>query len=174
GQERTVTLAGLVIALRVRNTRRGRMAFATLDDRSARIEVRVFSDTFEAHRNLLAKDRVLVIKGSLALDDYSGGYQLTADEIYDISQARAAFARRLVIDIDAARAGNGFMQHLAETLQPYREGRCPVWLNYHNDRARAQIMLGNEWRVQPADELLHRLDELAGGEGRVQVEYNTH
>ncbi|BCO30490.1 DNA-directed DNA polymerase [Thiohalobacter sp. COW1] len=174
GQERTVTLAGLVIALRVRNTRRGRMAFATLDDRSARIEVRVFSDTFEAHRNLLARDRVLVIKGSLALDDYSGGYQLTADEIYDISQARAAFARRLVIEVDAARAGNGFMQHLAETLQPYREGRCPVWLNYHNDRARAHIMLGNEWRVQPADELLHRLDELAGGEGRVQVEYNTH
>ena len=174
GQERSVTLAGLVIALRVRNTRRGRMAFATLDDRSARIEVRVFSETFEAHRNLLARDRVLVIKGSLALDDYSGGFQLTADEIYDISQARAAFARRLVIEVDAARAGNGFMQHLAETLQPYREGRCPVWLNYHNDSARAQIMLGNEWRVQPADELLHRLDELAGGEGRVQVEYNTH
>ncbi|RRQ20042.1 DNA polymerase III subunit alpha [Thiohalobacter thiocyanaticus] len=174
GQERTVTLAGLVIALRVRNTRRGRMAFATLDDRSARIEMRVFSETFEAHRNLLARDRVLVIRGSLALDDYSGGYQLTADEIYDISQARAAFARRLVIDVDAARAGNGFMQHLAETLQPYREGRCPVWLNYHNDQARAQIMLGNEWRVQPADELLHRLGELAGGEGRVQVEYNTH
>ncbi|WJW76590.1 DNA polymerase III subunit alpha [Thiohalobacter sp. IOR34] len=170
GGERSVVVAGLVIGLRVRNTRRGRMAFVTLDDRSARLEMRVFSETFERYRQLLSRDRVLVVRGTLGLDDYSGGFQLTADEIYDITQAREVFARGLLIRVDAAQAGNGFMQHLAETLQPYREGGCPVWLDYRNEVARARLALGDEWRVRPEDELLHRLHELAGPE-RVQLQY---
>ncbi|WP_297528988.1 DNA polymerase III subunit alpha [Thiohalobacter sp.] len=168
--ERQVTAAGLVVALRVRNTRRGRMAFLTLDDRSARLEVRVFSDVFEHCRNLLAKDRVLVVRGGLGLDDYSGGYQLTAEEILDITHAREAFARRLVISVDSGRAGNGFVRHLEETLKPFREGRCPVWVDYRNGSARAELALGEEWRVHPADELLSRLGELAGPEA-VRLEY---
>ncbi|MDV3238617.1 MAG: DNA polymerase III subunit alpha [Gammaproteobacteria bacterium] len=168
--DRQVVVAGLVIALRVRQTRRGSMAFVTLDDRSARVEMRVFSDVFEHHRNLIAKDRVLVVEGVLGYDDYSGGQQLTADRLYDIGQAREIFARRVVIEVDDAKAGNGFLQSLAETLRPFREGKCPVWIDYRNRAARAQVALGREWNVRPADELLHRLHELAG-EGHVQVEY---
>jgi DNA polymerase-3 subunit alpha len=170
GVDRQVVAAGLVIALRVRQTRRGSMAFVTLDDRSARVEMRVFSDVFEHHRNLIAKDRVLVVEGVLGYDDYTGGQQLTADKLYDIGQAREIFARRVVIDVDAVKAGNGFMQSLADTLRPFREGKCPVWISYRNQTASAQVALGREWSVRPADELIHRLHELAG-EGHVQVEY---
>ncbi|UCE77950.1 MAG: DNA polymerase III subunit alpha, partial [Gammaproteobacteria bacterium] len=54
GQEKTVVLAGLVVELRTRNTQSGaRMAFVTLDDRSARMEIRVFSRVFEQYRALL-------------------------------------------------------------------------------------------------------------------------
>jgi DNA polymerase-3 subunit alpha len=168
--DRQVVVAGLVIALRVRQTRRGSMAFVTLDDRSARVEMRVFSDVFDHHRNLIAKDKVLVVEGVLGFDDYSGGQQLTADKIYDISQAREIFARRVVIEIDADRAGNGFVQSLADTLRPFREGKCPVWIRYRNQSARAQLALGTDWNVRPVDELIHRLHELAGA-GRVVVEY---
>jgi len=170
GRERTVVVAGLVMALRVRNTRRGRMAFLTLDDRSGRIEMRVFSDVFQHYQSLLAKDRVLVIDGTLGFDDFSGRNQLTANCIYDISQARAAYARRLVIGIESNRAGQGFLRNLASILEPYREGSCPVWVDYRNDDAEAQVALGEEWRVNPADELLHRLHELAGAD-QVTVEY---
>ncbi|HWS01867.1 MAG TPA: DNA polymerase III subunit alpha [Gammaproteobacteria bacterium] len=168
--DRQVVVAGLVIALRVRQTRRGSMAFVTLDDRSARVEMRVFSDVFDHHRNLIAKDKVLVVEGVLGFDDYSGGQQLTADKIYDISQAREIFARRVVIEVDAERAGNGFVQSLADTLRPFREGKCPVWIRYRNQSARAQLALGKDWNVRPVDELIHRLHELAGA-GRVVVEY---
>ena len=168
--DRQVVVAGLVIGLRVRQTRRGNMAFVTLDDRSARVEMRVFSDVYEHHRTLLAKDKVLVVEGVLGYDDYSGGQQLTADKIYDIGQAREIFARRVVIEVDAERAGNGFVQSLADTLRPFRAGKCPVWIRYRNQAARAQLALGKDWNVRPADELIHRLHELAG-EGRVVVEY---
>ncbi|MBU1192009.1 MAG: DNA polymerase III subunit alpha [Gammaproteobacteria bacterium] len=169
-QDRQVVVAGLVIALRVRQTRRGSMAFVTLDDRSARVEMRVFSDVFDHHRNLIAKDKVLVVEGVLGFDDYSGGQQLTANKVYDINQARETFARRVVINVDAGQAGNGFMQSLADTLRPFRDGKCPVWISYRNQAASAQVALGRDWSVRPADELIHRLHELAGPE-QVLIEY---
>jgi len=169
-QDRQVVVAGLVIALRVRQTRRGSMAFVTLDDRSARVEMRVFSDVFDHHRNLIAKDKVLVVEGVLGFDDYSGGQQLTANKVYDINQARETFARRVVINVDAGQAGNGFMQSLADTLRPFRDGKCPVWISYRNQAASAQVALDRDWSVRPADELIHRLHELAGPE-QVLIEY---
>ncbi|MEJ2646365.1 MAG: DNA polymerase III subunit alpha [Gammaproteobacteria bacterium] len=169
--ERTVVVAGLVVALRVRSNQNGRkMAFVTLDDRTARIDVGVFADTFDRYQTLLARDKVLVVEGGLGIDDYSGGYRLTAEKILDIAQAREVYGKRLVIGVDAGRAGNGFVPSLVRALEPYREGRCPVWIDYRNERAEARLSLGERWHVRPTDELLHRLRELAGPAG-VRVEY---
>ena len=171
GKERSVVMAGLVVDIRTRVTQSGaRMAFLTLDDRSARMEVRVFTRVFEQYRALLAKDQVLVVQGSLGLDDYSGEYRMTVEHVYDINQARETYAKRVVVGVEAAQAGNGFVGHLQGILGPFREGSCPVWIDYRNDDARAQIPLGGEWCVHPTDELLHRLRELTSDE-QVRVDY---
>ena len=169
--ERAVTIAGLVMSMRVIKTQRGgKIAFLTLDDRTARIDVRVFPDVYDKHQAMLAKNKVLVIQGGLGLDDFSGSYQVTAQSIYDIDQARALFARRLVVGVESSQAGNGFVGSLADILQPFREGHCPVCIDYTGGEARARVTLGEEWTVHPSDELLHRLRELAGKD-RVEVEY---
>jgi DNA polymerase-3 subunit alpha len=59
---------------------------------------------------------------------------------------------------------------LARILEPFRAGRCPVWINYEGAGARARMALGREWSVNPTDELLHRLSEVAGPDG-VRVIY---
>jgi DNA polymerase-3 subunit alpha len=169
--ERAVTIAGLVMNMRVRKTQRGgRIAFLTLDDSTARIDVRVFPEVFEKYQALLGKDKVLVIQGGFGLDDYTGGNQVTAQSIYDINQARELFARRVVVGVESARAGNGFVGHLADILQPFRQGHCRVCIDYAGGAAQARLALGEEWAVHPTDELLHRLRELAGRDS-VQVEY---
>ena len=171
GQEKTVVLAGLVVDFRTRNTQSGaRIAFITLDDRTARMEIRVFSKVFEQYRALLANDKVLVVQGTLAFDDFSGSMRLNANKILEIDQAREVYARRLVVDVGARKAGNGFVQSLGEVLSPFCEGSCPVGIQYHGGTAQAHITLGEEWRVHPTDELLHRLRELAG-ESQVRVVY---
>jgi DNA polymerase-3 subunit alpha len=171
GQEKTVVLAGLVVELRTRNTQSGaRMAFVTLDDRSARMEIRVFSKVFEQHRTLLAIDKVLVVQGTLGFDDFSGSMRLNAERIYEIDQAREVYAKRLVVDVAGTRAGNGFVSTLASVLTPFREGQCPVGIRYFGASAQAQMTLGEGWRVHPTDELLHRLRELAG-DAHVRVVY---
>jgi DNA polymerase-3 subunit alpha len=170
-QEQSVVVAGLVTAIRTMNSRRGeRIAFVTLDDRSGRLEVAVFAEAYQRFRDLLVKDRLLVVAGSVSVDDYTGGVRMSADEIHDIDQARGIYARRLEIAVDERQAANGFPGALSEMLLPFREGGCPVWVNYHGEQARAQLALGNEWRVQPTDELLRRLRDTLGQEA-VEVIY---
>jgi DNA polymerase-3 subunit alpha len=171
GGERQVIIAGLVMTMRIRKTARGgRIAFLTLDDHTARIDVRIFSEVFERSQALLGKDKVLVIQGVLGMDDYSGGLQVTAQAIYDINQARENYARRVVVGVESRQARNGFMRSLAEILQPFREGHCRICIDYRGGTASARVALGDDWTVHPTDELLHRLQELAGEE-RVAVEY---
>jgi DNA polymerase-3 subunit alpha len=169
--EKPVTIAGLVMSMRIRKTQRGgKIAFLTLDDRTARLEVRVFPEVYEKHEALVGKNKVLVVQGGLGVDDYSGGFQVTAQSIYDINQAREMYARQLVVGVESQLAGNGFVGTLADILQPFREGHTRVCIDYRGGEAQVRVALGEQWTVHPTDELLHRLRDLAGKDS-VRVEY---
>lgn len=168
----TVIVAGLVIGMRVMTTKRGdKMAFLTLDDRSGRMEMAVFSEEFNANRENLAKDKLIVASVEVSIDDYSGGFKMRAKEIYDIAQARERFAKHLTVAVDQTHAANGFIGNLQRVLTPFKEGTCPVVLDYRKDDACAEIPLGQEWRVHPTDELLNRLRESIG-EKQVSIKYD--
>ncbi|MBI3545459.1 MAG: DNA polymerase III subunit alpha [Gammaproteobacteria bacterium] len=167
----TVIVAGLVVAQRTMQTRRGdRMAFVTLDDRTGRLELAVFSDQYAQSRDLLAKDTLLVVEGQVSVDEYTGGFKMSAEKLYNIDQARAAFSKRLVIEVNAEHAGNGFVDELKEILSPAAQGKCPVFLRYQGPQAEAEIVLGAEWKINPTHILLERLSRLAG-ESKVQLLY---
>ncbi|MEK7304220.1 MAG: DNA polymerase III subunit alpha [Pseudomonadota bacterium] len=170
-EDKNIVVAGLVVGMRAMQTRRGdRMAFVTLDDRTGRLELAVFSELFERHRDLLAKDTLLVVEGQVSMDEYSGGFKMSAERIYNIDQARGTFASRLEIDVDAALATSGFMHELKQVLKPAVLGNCPVCVRYDAGPASAEILLGPEWKVTPGGALLDRLTGLAG-EGRVRLIY---
>ena len=170
-EDKNIVVAGLVVGMRAMQTRRGdRMAFVTLDDRTGRLELAVFSELYERHRDLLAKDTLLVVEGQVSMDEYSGGFKMSAERIYNIDQARGTFASRLEIDVDAALAATGFMQELQQVLKPATPGNCPVCVRYDAGPACAEILLGPEWKVTPGGVLLDRLSGLAG-EGRVRLIY---
>ena len=167
----TVIVAGLVMGMRVMTTKRGdKMAFLTLDDRSGRMEMAVFSEEFNANRENLAKDKLIVASVEVSLDDYSGGFKMRAKEIYDISQAREHFAKNLMVTVDQSHAANGFINELQRVLTPFKEGTCPVVVDYRTEDASAKIPLGEEWRVHPTDELLNRLRE-SMGEKQINIKY---
>ena len=170
-EDKNIVVAGLVVGMRAMQTRRGdRMAFVTLDDRTGRLELAVFSELYERHRDLLAKDTLLVVEGQVSMDEYSGGFKMSAERIYNIDQARGTFASRLEIDVDAALATTGFMQELKQVLRPATPGNCLVCVRYDAGPASAEILLGPEWKVTPGGALLDRLSGLAG-EGRVRLIY---
>ncbi len=160
--DREVVIAGLVLTIRTRAGKRGKMAFVTLDDRSGRIEVSLFGEDFERCASLLVKDSILVVSGHLAFDDFSGQYRLRGSEVYSIEGARARYARYLRLKTNANLLANGNKQRLATVLEPYREGQCPILLEYHNGQAKAEIRLSADWQVTPTDDCLHQLRGLLG------------
>ncbi|QIT55582.1 DNA polymerase III subunit alpha [Aquisalimonas sp. 2447] len=171
-REKSVVTAGLVMSLRVRNTQSGnKMGFLVLDDRTGRIEVNLFTEAYSKYGSMLGKDKLLVVEGGLGYDDFSDAWRINADKVYEIGDIRDVYARRLVLRMDSGQLGNGAVDHLQEALAPFREGQCPVWLEYCRPDARAMLRFGDDWRVRPTDELIKRLDGLAGGNGAVRVEY---
>ncbi|WP_445397413.1 DNA polymerase III subunit alpha [Zobellella sp. An-6] len=163
GRDRSTTVAGLVIAARVMTTKRGnRMGILTLDDKSGRLDVTLFSDALDRYESLLEKDKILVISGQVSFDDFSGGLKMSAREVLDINEARERFARGLQLNIDKSQIDQGFFTQLLDILTPVRAGVCPVRVTYHRPGARAQLQLGTEWRVTPTDQMLEALRQLLG------------
>ena len=157
------TVAGLVVAQRVMKTKRGdTMAFVTLDDRTGRIEVAIFSDTYNQSRDLLMKDGLLVINGQVSYDDYNGLLKMRADTISLLSDVRQEKARELCLELESGNLPANFIRELSSILDPYREGRCPLVIDYQRSNARAQLRLGNTWLVRPEDDLLQRLRDQYG------------
>ena len=164
-------VAGLVVGLRVMKTKRGdNMAFVTLDDRSGRIECAVFSDTFNEYREKLVKDGMLVIEGQVSFDEYSGGLKMRVEKVRSLDDARIDLARGLVISVQSNSLNQSFPQKLQTMLEPYREGRCVVKLDYQRPDARGSVVLGRQWRVRPQDELLEHLRDICGRDN-VSLEY---
>jgi DNA polymerase-3 subunit alpha len=168
-------LAGLLVGMRTRQDRKGRMmGFATLDDKSARVDVAIYSETFETYKELLKGDEVLIVEGSARMDGYSGMLSITADKLLSMEQARESFARCLMLDWDSVHSveqGRDFVHKLQEIMQPFSGGQCMVVANYLASSAKASVQLGDAWRVHPTDELITRLQKLMGRDDAVNIRY---
>ncbi len=167
---RTV-IAGLVIAMRVMRNKRGdRMCFMTLDDKSGRLEVSVFADTYEQYKDLILKDAVLVVEGEVSNDEYSGGLKMVTRKCFSIGQARENYARMLTVSVEQNRAQNGFAQDFEKLVSQYRDGDCRMRIDYQREGAKARFYLNEEWKVRPAPELIEGLETLCG-EKSISVQY---
>jgi len=154
-KQQPVMMAGIVSALRTQMTRRGKMAFVTLDDNTAAVEVAVFNELFDSNRRLLAEDQLLVVEGKVVHDDYSGRLRVTADKVFDLAGARGLFAKAMRLSMN----GEANAARLMDVLEPYRGGGCPVIVYYKSESATCELVLGEGWKVQLHDGLLQSLQE---------------
>ncbi|GGI90362.1 DNA polymerase III subunit alpha [Halopseudomonas pertucinogena] len=156
------TIAGLVFDMRVMKSKRGdKVGFVTLDDRSARVEVSLFAEAFQAAQALLQKDALLVVEGEVAVDDFSGGMRVRAKRVMSLEEARTALLDSVRISLDTRRHEPSCLSQLAGVLQQYK-GECPVTVELQRPDAEALLRLGDGWRVEPADELVQTLRDQLG------------
>lgn len=166
------TVVGLVLASKVITTKRGnRIGVCTLDDRSGRLEIMLFSDALERYQHLLEQDRILIASGQVSFDDFSGGLKMVVRELLDISEAREKYARGLAISLTDGQIDEQLLHRLRGALEPHRSGTIPVHLYYQKDDARARMRFGATWRVTPTDTLLTDLQTLLGNE-QVELEFD--
>lgn len=173
-----INVVGLIVAVRLMKNKRGQtMCFVTLDDRTARIEATLFSETYENNRQFIEKDQVVVISGVLNLDEYSGGLKLRVSDVQAISTARIAFAKNLSVQLTKDQCKQGMLPKLKSMLvdscvKPVSDPAmtsvddekvgCKVLVKYLCPEASALIELGSDWLIEPLDELLQELKYLLG------------
>ncbi len=142
---KAVTVAGLVLEIR----RRPNRVTLILDDRSARLEVSLYEEIFQQHRDIIVKDAILIVDGTLRFDDFIEGWRLQAKSLMDIDRARERFARRLWLrwpeEFDGPQGLNRFEQMLRPYLRGPREGSIWRTLGRCVRRANYSISLPPWW-----------------------------
>lgn len=158
------TVAGMIVSMRVMKNKRGeKMGFVVLDDRSGRIEVSLFADAFNEAHVLLQTDAFVVIEGEVGTDDFSGGMRVRARRVMSLAEARTSLAESLRIKIDYQHIKRDTLEQLAKQLSVHR-GSCLVTCEYSMATAKAVLRFGDEWRIEPTDNLLQVLRDQFGDE----------
>ncbi|HXZ60688.1 MAG TPA: DNA polymerase III subunit alpha [Steroidobacteraceae bacterium] len=165
GAGRAVTVAGLIDEVK----KRGPRVILTLDDRTGRLEVMLFEETWQRHRELIVKDALVLVEGTLRFDEFSDSWRLAARRISELERLREQEARRMVLRCSAAELPR-LSERLAEILGPWRPGPCPITIEYTTARVSGALNLSAEWSVRASRELLEQLEGLVGS-GAIEVLY---
>jgi DNA polymerase-3 subunit alpha len=167
-------VAGLIVGLRTMKSKKGGTGvFVTLDDKSARLEVSVFEELYEAHYGKLQKDTVIFCKGVTSVDDFTGGMRMRAADVYDLIRAREKSVKRLRLRLLDGNLDSDFTSELADVLEPFKApagAGCPVSIAYIRPDAQAEVTLGDAWRVSPDDDLIQNLRDRYGFD-KVALDY---
>jgi DNA polymerase-3 subunit alpha len=158
---KVTTVAGLVLEIR----RRPNRVTLILDDRSARLEVTLFEEIFQQHRDIIVKDAILIVDGTLRFDDFIEAWRLQAKSLMDIDRARERFARRLWLKWPADYEGSQGLDRFEQLLKPYLRGPCGVGIWVNRPDYSGRLNLPDAWSVRPSRELLDKLNDLVGREG---------
>jgi DNA polymerase-3 subunit alpha len=168
-------LAGIVTDPRTVNGQRGRVVIFRLDDGSETVEAVANDEIFEAQRELMAEDQLVIIQGKLQPDRFTGGLRLNVNQVWDLAAARARFGRYLAVDL------NGGTPPVADVLKLWPARRVEdehgtvlqglgVRLRLRRTGATAELELGDDARFWPCDEALSRWRGMAHG-GVAQIVY---
>ena len=168
-QKEPQILAGIINSIRIQVTRRGKMGVIVLDDGSARVELIVYSELFDAHRNWLKEDQLLVVEAKVSSkggnEENGGELRIYTDKLFDLASARSRYAKSMRLHCN----GLSNVVKLRDLLAPYRNTGssntnsgnnccyCPVSIIYRNQNAACEIELGDAWRVILHDNLLQSL-----------------
>lgn len=162
-KERKVTIAGLIVNIRTLLTKKGdKMAFITLEDRTARQEIAIFSDIYAKKRDKIVKDNLVIIEGEISPDEYSGGYKMRCMQLIDIIEARESRMKYLKIAVAEDKISENFTQKLMNTLKEARGGKIPVCLLYQKEESHSLLKLEKQWSITPHPQFIDNLKELCG------------
>src|SRR5580698_5275722 len=155
------TVAGLVLEIR----RRPNRVTLILDDRTARLEVSLYEEVFQQHRDIIVKDAILIIDGTLRFDDFIEAWRLQAKSLMDIDRARERFARRLWLRWPAEFDGPQGMNRFEQMLKPHLRGPCGVGVVVNRPDYTGRLNLPDTWSVHASRALLDKLTAVVGREG---------
>ena len=159
--EKAVLVAGLLDQIRLRNSPKGRIAFLTLDDNTGRMDVAVFAKDYAKFDHLLIKDAILIIKGSLGWDEFTGRVRVRANEVWSFDEYLKQYGTLLNIKIKAEGGSLSWVEDLQQLLLPFKDGKCSILVEYQNNSIATKLKFSEDWNISLDQNLLQRLGKVA-------------
>lgn len=156
-------LAGIISDFRVINGQRGKLGLFKLDDKSAVIDARVDEALMNAHKHLFKDDELIIVMGKVMPDRFSGGLQLTVNQVWDLASARCRFGKYLRVMVngkapDIPRLVADFPPQREMTEQGELLRGLGVRLSLRREgpgiAAAAELQLGEDAKFFPTDAAL--------------------
>jgi DNA polymerase-3 subunit alpha len=152
-------IAGIVSDLRVVNGQRGRLAIFRLDDKSGAIEGTADEALFNANRNLLKDDELVIASGRLqpGRGGFEARFQVT--QVWDLAAARCRFGKYLRVAVngkapDIARLVKEFPPRAEQSEHGELRKGLGVRLSMARAGVRVELQLGERARFFPTDAAL--------------------
>jgi DNA polymerase-3 subunit alpha len=161
GQE--VIIGGVVNSLKEINTKKGdRMAFVSLEDLNGVVEVIIFSELYKNSSLLLKGEDPIFIKGRVDAGEES--VKIIAGEVLPFEQAVGRLTTSVHLRLQSEGLRREDLEAMREVFQDCR-GNCPAFLHLIlPGEKEAVIDLGEEWKLNSTDQLVHRIRDLLGYE----------
>ena len=157
---KVITVAGYVSAMRVLVTKKKKkFAFVTLDNGVETLDVGVFPDIYPDVEEVLQKDAVLVVRGLLEKDDYSGR-KLVSEYVETIAQVRRKHKPYLYLTVHDNRT---FVQTLMQAIERCERGTHRIKLCYTNSQGdKAVLDFSENYCIDLDDAILDMLEQAPG------------
>lgn len=160
----SIRVFGLIVALKImKNKSGGRMAFITLDDGSGQVEVALFSEAFNLHQNLVIKDSLVAVEGEVSFNERSDALKINVRKLMSLTETRSQHLRALQLALNSEECQKERTRWLESVLTKH-PGQVPVVVCFANDKACGHIRFGDQWMVNPDDELIDSLRDCYGRE----------
>jgi DNA polymerase-3 subunit alpha len=172
-------LAGIISDFRMINGQRGKLGLFKLDDKSGVIDARVDEALMNANKHLFKDDELVIVMGKVQPDRFSGGLQLSVNQVWDLAAARCRFGKYLRVAVNGHPPD---IQHMVKQFPPLKiiteQGELVrglgVRLALERDvtgvSAVAELQLGEEAKFFPSDAALATWMAQAG-QGKALIVY---
>ncbi|MDQ3060273.1 MAG: DNA polymerase III subunit alpha [Pseudomonadota bacterium] len=152
-------LAGIVGDLRVINGNRGKLIIFKLDDKTGMLECSVDENLFNAQRNLLKDDELVIVQGTLQGASERFGRRFKVTQVWGLEMARCRFGKYLKVAVNGAEPDiSRLTQDFPPRSEPSDQGDVSrglaVRLNLRRPGVTADLHLGEAARFFPSDAAL--------------------
>jgi DNA polymerase-3 subunit alpha len=166
GQDRQITIGGMITKKRYHITQRGRnagskMAVFILEDLQGSAEVVMFPDVLNSYGDLLIEDTVVFVKGKV---DYRREKpNIITVELISLEQITEKLATKVRIRLSAEDVTKEKVAMIKSICQRHR-GKSPVYVTVRTDKGRVSATADRDFAVNPDVDFCRQMRQLVGAE----------
>ena len=156
-----VRIGGLVQNSKTIKTKKGdMMAFVTIEDMHAAVEVIVFARVFANVRDLLVEDKPLLVQGQVQKDEQS--VKILADTVIPIEKAEETWTASVHFNLETSRTNREILMDLHDILERH-PGVCPAFLHLRSpDNTDSIIALPDTMKLKAGGALNREVSNFLG------------